>query len=596
MLHSFVIKMGASFVQKEVFVMRTTMYKRLQQSNVQLKKESLSNYRVLLGCICRDYRQYHPSIETLYTLLREDKVDWRLFYDIGSGLSSQKYDDRNVHFVANQISYLIKKYPFPAEVLDLKPRDTAIETFLKAERQCEDTNRYLKTQPFIGWAARAQDWIRRTIGDSPDLEAIYDLCGFGSGASIGVNGSATNIGRKICASEWTVTPGAYHFSLSAIRRHHQLGAALRLFNEDDNDEFRRYGIAQRFAASVKVIRHNKIAFVPKTTKTDRSIAVEPLLNGYLQKGVDEYLRLRLKRIGLDLRDQALNSELARVGSLGDHGDSFATIDLSSASDSLSIECARLLLPPAWFDFLNQIRSPLYELDGKVYRYSKFASMGNGFCFPLETLIFASICVACGANHAPYDYRVYGDDIIVRRSIAESVISALSTIGFRTNADKTFISGPFRESCGADWYSGVDVRPFTLDFALDSVQNIFKFCNLTQRSRLVSDFFWDLRPWALNLLPPELRFVRPLSGPADTAAQVEIDDFMLSPFARWNRKLFCWQWKELRMESCPDRFATRSRPERASQALVYAALLGVSSSMPFAMRRKTHISVRMVSYG
>jgi len=54
--------------------------------------------------------------------------------------------------------------------------------------------------------------------------------------------------------------------------------------------------------------------------------------------------------------------------------------------------------------------------------------------------------------------VYGDDIIVPAQHAESVSETLEAFGFKVNSRKSFWTGLFRESCGKDYYKGIDVTP------------------------------------------------------------------------------------------------------------------------------------------
>jgi hypothetical protein len=54
--------------------------------------------------------------------------------------------------------------------------------------------------------------------------------------------------------------------------------------------------------------------------------------------------------------------------------------------------------------------------------------------------------------------VYGDDIIIDSKFTESVVRGLSQIGLLVNLEKTYRSGPFRESCGGDFHFGMDVTP------------------------------------------------------------------------------------------------------------------------------------------
>jgi hypothetical protein len=327
---------------------------------------------------------------------------------------------------------------------------------------------------------------------------------------------------------------------------------------------------------------------------ERTIAVEPLLNGFVQKGVDLFFRKRLKRVGIDLSDQSRNQELAREGSLKGEIDPFVTIDLSSASDSLSTEVCRYLLPPDWFDFLNQIRSRRYRLVGEEFTYHKFVSMGNGFCFPLETLIFASLCkTVYDEASLRHDFSVYGDDIIVRQSVAVRLLELLKVCGFRVNRKKTFLTGPFRESCGADWYEGKDVRPVTLDYAFDSVENIFKFCNLARSREVTATFFFEHLEFLEALIPPVSRFVRPYKGDVATALEVPFETFLSSPFAKYDKHLMSWSWKEIRRSGVADKMAYRLHGYNI--AVMGAALQGSSSQQPFTERRNTRTKIRRIAY-
>lgn len=197
---------------------------------------------------------------------------------------------------------------------------------------------------------------------------------------------------------------------------------------------------------------NRVAFVPKNYKTHRSIAAEADLNLPFQLAIDHHIKAQLRRVGIDLGSQKRNVDLARKGSIDG---SVATIDLSMASDTLSYELVKQLFPVKWYQLLDMLRAKGYKLKGEAGLYHKFSSMGNGFTFPVETLVFYAACKAAGSDVAC----VYGDDIIVETECAQRVISILRFIGFRTNKEKTFVDGKFRESCGADFYEGTNIRPF-----------------------------------------------------------------------------------------------------------------------------------------
>lgn len=206
---------------------------------------------------------------------------------------------------------------------------------------------------------------------------------------------------------------------------------------------------------------NRWVSVPKTALTNRSIAIEPSLNIYFQLAVGAAMRRGLKRVGIDLIDgQATHRKIAESSSRDGR---FATIDLSNASDTLSKNLVRILLRDTpWLDLLEDLRSSKSLVNGKWHLLEKFSSMGNGYTFELETAIFAAVALTCLEMNGMdaklgRDVLVFGDDIIVPSEHAHCVISALTFLGFETNSEKTFTAGPFRESCGGDFFDGVPVR-------------------------------------------------------------------------------------------------------------------------------------------
>jgi hypothetical protein len=208
-------------------------------------------------------------------------------------------------------------------------------------------------------------------------------------------------------------------------------------------------------AYVPVTLHDGIVnFVPKNAKTFRGVVTEPPLNGLVQMGQGDHISRRLAAFGVDLRDQTRNQSLAREGSLTG---ALATLDQKSASDTEAKELVFDLLPLEWSTYLAQSRTGHVLLDGKRLTLEKFSSMGNGYTFPLESLIFWAITRACCDDSEVVS--VYGDDIICPTHRASSVIEALTCAGFIVNREKSYTSGPFRESCGHDYYMGINVRPF-----------------------------------------------------------------------------------------------------------------------------------------
>jgi hypothetical protein len=239
-----------------------------------------------------------------------------------------------------------------------------------------------------------------------------------------------------------------------------------------------------------ITNYNKVTFVPKDAKTERAIAIEAQINVLLQLSVGAYLKRRLHSVGCDLKSQQRNQELAWIGSIFRDRYDPVTLDLAMASDTLCIELVRELLPPDWYDFLDGLRAREGRHQNTEFVWEKFSSMGNGFTFELETLIFYALAQACsdlnGTTHwfhdtfgRPYRYAyvsVFGDDIIVPQVDSQFLIDVLRYCGFRVNRDKSFVLGPFRESCGEDFFNGDSVRALYATEGIEKVKDLILLLN------------------------------------------------------------------------------------------------------------------------
>jgi len=230
----------------------------------------------------------------------------------------------------------------------------------------------------------------------------------------------------------------------------------------------------------KVVSGNRIVTVPKNYKTDRTIAIEPDMNMYIQKGIGGLMRKRLRIAGCDLDDQTRNQRLACIGSFSGR---LATIDLSMASDTVSRVLVQRFIRPDWLEALEQCRSPFGVLpSGEKIFYQKFSSMGNGYTFELESLIFYSLALAWCHIHGEEMSRVsvYGDDIILPTAVAESFCGLLDFLGFKPNEKKSYWTGPFRESCGKHYYHGHEITPFYVRRKVRHLRDLFLLHNNLQR--------------------------------------------------------------------------------------------------------------------
>jgi hypothetical protein len=287
-----------------------------------------------------------------------------------------------------------------------------------------------------------------------DYVQIFEHGRVGPGASVGAKGY--DFYTKLFSSPLSAT------STSLYKMYENYVSNYPLWRDAENHRKAQYG-------ECDVVAGSRLHFVPKTVDISRLICVEPSLNMFGQLGIGAILERRLDRyFGIDLSVQPdISRELAKLGSMRDDDESFVTIDLASASDSLSMKMLENVLPRDFFSWLKLFRSPSTEVHGRQVELNMVSTMGNGFTFPLQTMLFACV-VRAAAFHRGIrlrkkspsslpNFSVFGDDIVCQRRIASDVLRLLRYLGFTVNSSKSFILGPFRESCGRDYYFGHDVR-------------------------------------------------------------------------------------------------------------------------------------------
>lgn len=498
------------------------------------------------------------------------------------------YSDADSFFRDYQAVELLRKLDLPTMVGGLEEK--AFETFLACELACAETNQRLRpladnyygslgdaAARVIPFIQSCKDFIAEVLGPVPQQLTPS----FGKGATYSDRVPLTTIPDKM-SSRPTVTDDCY-----AIVRH----------------EFERTAWSHaiwecegRWAARPpEFVRGNRFTTVPKDTQKRRGICVEPSINVGYQLAVGKHLKGRLKTVaGLDLSGppsenvlsvgQLLHRELARQASIDG---SYATIDLSNASDTVSFELVRLLLPTAWFELLDQLRSRFTYANGKWYALSKFSSMGNGFTFELETLIFAALIHGCGGKVGVNAF-VYGDDLIVEPNVARDLLPCLRMFGFTPNKRKTFLAGSFRESCGGDFFNGKAVRPHYIKELPNEPQDWIKLANGLRRvgrndPNDVVRWYRFRRAWfsVLSNLPTHIRRLR---GPEWLGDLVIHDDTWPSVLGDDG----IWRWRVYAPVATPislDHF-------RPSVQLA-AALIGVPSEGPIPRENVAGYKVKWV---
>lgn len=198
--------------------------------------------------------------------------------------------------------------------------------------------------------------------------------------------------------------------------------------------------------------------VPKSYKTNRVIVPNTVIGAMYSYGLGRMIETRLASVGLNIRTlQKKHGLYAKLASKTGH---LVTADLSKASDLFTTAMVNALVPRDWFNALKRGRIKNVAVGKKVIHLTSFMAMGIGYTFTLETLIFYAILKSIAQlTNVKGLISVYGDDLIYPKALHKYVAVLFPKLGLRLNADKTFVDLPFRESCGSDFYKGVDVRPF-----------------------------------------------------------------------------------------------------------------------------------------
>lgn len=382
-----------------------------------------------------------------------------------------------------QCTSILKKYEGLPTSIDRKA--AAVENFWVSERECFRTNERLSPylfSPLRDWEDTvvgrvlllARKKIASVLGTYPE-SYISDFARHGPGATFGDRGQFTTVPDKMTSSPTltgTAIPWLFPWIETAWAR---ACAAPPLAG------------AGAYRREPCFVAGNRFTTVPKDATKDRGIAVEPSINVFYQLALGRVIRSRLKsRAGLDIqRAQEVHRRVACEASIRGH---LSTIDLSNASDTVCKNLVKLLLPARWYEALASLRSPKTLIEGRWQLLEKFSSMGNGYTFELETLIFWALASSAVEMQdvLPVTWEnvfAYGDDIIVPSDCTEGVIAVLRFFGFTPNERKTFSSGPFRESCGGDYFNGWDVRPYFQKESLSEPQHYIAMANGLRRVAL-----------------------------------------------------------------------------------------------------------------
>lgn len=448
----------------------------------------------------------------------------RLLAVESSGFDSIPADPRNYreprHFAEDyQVAELLRKSKnIPGTTADTRAAKALVK-FLDAEAHNAKSNDRLWGEELPPWFGVFSDHVTRILGPLSDtrLERIAELGKFGPGANVGVRSDGLVPSIKYEAKPVGTAP--------------VIDLLPGLMPACIYDYWTQQG------SKVGVVRGNSHFTVPKDWEIDRCAAKEPLWNSFLQAGIGRSMEDSLLDIGVDLHDQRLNQNLAEMAWEWN----LATLDLSSASDLMCRVLVLLALTyngdeegRRWFHLLHKARSPEMRIDGDWRQLEMFSSMGNGFTFPLETILFSAVIRTCVPARDWCVCTAYGDDMIVPQQYAPQVVECLEYLGFKINSKKSCLAGTFFESCGTDWFQGQNVRPFYLHkepgsgipYALQAANSLRAWCIRVYGSLPAK--FAALWRWCKARVPQVWRYpVPPELG--DAGLHVGISEALKTPF-------------------------------------------------------------------
>jgi len=378
-------------------------------------------------------------------------------------LSNLSDDTPKTEYLRGEI---LSKYLDPKVVSAEQRRSNAIAKWLDCEQTNMRTNeRLLLNDEDFGWTTSerflndVRQQVCRILGLGElsrytlhEMEAlgVLKLVPFSNGASTRIKRGETAALKKLA--------GIAHITESAVPYWDFLTEGTVL---EDHD--------------LQIMDSSMMFTVDKKSDIDRVACKEPEVNMSLQRGIGEFIRSKLQKVGIDLRDQTQNQRLAKVA----YAQGLATVDLSAASDSITRQLAFHCLPFSLWSICEDLRveSTLLPGSDEPVFLEMFSSMGNGFTFELESLLFYAITrVVARRSGIKGRISVYGDDIICHRKIVPRLTRLFAWLGFRVNQKKTNYVGPFRESCGKHYHRGHDITPFYIRREVTTMTDLIRHLN------------------------------------------------------------------------------------------------------------------------
>ena len=352
------------------------------------------------------------------------------------------YQDRYRHKCQYQLESFFKRYQFANDKFtDQQLVDLSLRKFLETQERIATPLPLTLRGKMVLKEARL---IAKSILGHYDKSEHVHACRFAKEACVGHTRRYSYLDRKL---QGPITGSHEH---------------IKFLEDAANDDPMLAGMVGK--ATKTPVDRLILTFVPKSFKSKRAVMPDTLAGSFYSSGLGRIIEKRLRSYGLDIRRlQQRHGILARESSK--HG-RLATADLSSASDSLTLELLKRMLPREWYRAVVYGRVSKCKFGNSTLKLESTCTMGLGHTFPLQTLVFYCLLRAIGnlVGKAHCVISVYGDDLIYDTTLHRYVEQIFPELHLILNKEKTYATRAelFRESCGSDYYLGCDVRPASIE--------------------------------------------------------------------------------------------------------------------------------------
>ncbi len=453
----------------------------------------------------------------------------------------------NTVFWIRQICRFFKK---PKIACSKKRNDLAVQSFLDVEGELRRATPLIERQDNVLDSIAGILWAQVF----PELDYIDLVCSHGPGFT--ADRRRANARHRL--QRWYQR--SEHSYPSDLHAYPNYGYAAEAAREqgDASDNGLEY---TRLRDELPV----RVVFVPKTLTTPRVIALEPSNVQYMQQSLKDYVYKVLEwhpltKHSIRFTRQDVNQRLAYCSSIDKR---LATLDLKDASDRVHLHLVqRIFKTSGILEYLEDARSLHATLPNeKSIVLSKYASMGSALCFPVEAMVFYTLILSAmhqldgrrPSSRSIRDYSrkiaIYGDDIIVPIEYTDVVVNYLESYALKVNVSKSFKEGNFRESCGADFFKGVSVKPVYArrelhdDLRHWGAEEILSWNATADQLYILG--LWKSCQVIRSLLSRVVR--RSIPKTRSFGPGLAHFSFLFTTGLRWNADLQCWKQKRLQFQ-------------------------------------------------